>query len=190
MKRLTPHKRNKLLLAIVGTIGAVALIYFVFISPQMVQNSKLKTTIATQRSQLELIQTTLKTAQTSAGAADEDSSNLAAAEADIASGDLYAWTYDTFRKFKAGYQVDIPAIGQPAPMENDLFANFPYKQVKFLLAGTGYYHDIGKFVAGLENKFPHMRVINLTLEPAGGPDATSDKLSFRMEVVALVRPTT
>jgi hypothetical protein len=189
MKRLSPDKRNKLLMAIVGSIGAVSLIYFFLISPQIIQNTKLKTTINTQNNQLELIQSTLRTAQTSAVAADENSSNLAATEADIASGDLYAWTYDTIRKFKAGYQVDIPAIGQPAPMENDLFASFPYKQIKFLLAGTGYYHDIGKFVAGLENKFPHMRVINLTLEPAGGPDATTDKLSFRMEVVALVRPT-
>lgn len=188
MKRLTPDKRNKLILTIIGTVAAIALIYYFLIAPQSDGNKKLEGKIAAQKSQLAQIQQTIKTAGASAGAAGELAASLTNAETDVASGDLFAWTYDKMRKFKADYKVEVPTIGQPAPMEHDLFVDFPYKQIKFSMNGTGYFHDIGMFIAGLENKFPHMRVINLTIEPAGGPDAATEKLSFRMDVVALVKP--
>jgi hypothetical protein len=54
--------------------------------------------------------------------------------------------------------------------------------------GTGYFHDIGKFIADLENKFPHMRVVNLAIDPSNAQGAGLEKLSFRMEIVALVKP--
>ncbi len=57
------------------------------------------------------------------------------AEEDVATGDLFAWTYDTIRQFKAGYHVDIPTIGQPVQSDVDLIPNFPYKQINFSLDG-------------------------------------------------------
>lgn len=190
MKRLSPDKRNKLLLTIMGTVAAIGAIYYLLIAPQVTNNGKIKSKILAQKNQLLQIQNTIKSAGSSTNFASEAAANLAQAEADVARGDLFAWTYDTIRKFKAGYKVDVPTIGQPVPVENDLFADFPFKQIKFSLNGTGYYHDIGKFIAGLENTFPHMRVINLAIEPAGGPDSTTEKLSFRMDVVVLVKPNT
>lgn len=188
MKRLTPDKRNKLVLTIVGALAAIGMIYFFLISPQTVSNKNLEAKISRQKDHLAQILNTIKGAGLSSGSTNGATSNLAEAEADVARGDLFAWTYDTMRKFKDKYKVDVPTIGQPARIENDLFANFPYKQIKFSINGTGYYHDIGMFIAGLENHFPHMRVINLSIEPAGGLDTTSQKLSFRMDVVALVKP--
>ena len=46
-------------------------------------------------------------------------------------------------------------------------------------------------VADFENQFPYLRVLNLSLEPssaAAGNDR--EKLSFKMEVAALVKPST
>lgn len=190
MKRLSPDKRNKLILTIFGTLAAIGLIYYFLIAPQVASNAKIKSKILAQKNQLQQIQNTVKSAGISTNSASSAAASLTQAEADVARGDLFAWTYDTIRKFKASYKVDVPTIGQPVSTENDLFTGFPYKQIKFTLNGTGYYHDIGKFIAGLENTFPHMRVINLAIEPAGGPDSTSEKLSFRMDVVALVKPNT
>jgi hypothetical protein len=65
----------------------------------------------------------------------------------------------------------------------DLIPNFPYKQVKFSLTGTAYYHDLGKFIADLENNFPHIRVVNLAI----GSNGDSELLSFRVDIVALVK---
>jgi len=82
--------------------------------------------------------------------------------------------------------VDIPDIGHPDVETMDLLPSFPFKQVKFTITGKAYYHDLGKFIADFENTFPHIRVVNLQLQPdqANGSD---EKLSFKMEVIALVK---
>ena len=110
--------------------------------------------------------------------------DLSSNENDMATGDIYAWTLDTIRHFKAGYKVELPEIGQPTEGETDLLPSFPYRQLRFSISGTGYYHDIGKFIADFENRYPHMRVVNLDMAPITGD---SEKLSFRADIVALVK---
>jgi hypothetical protein len=112
------------------------------------------------------------------------------AEQDVASGDLYAWTVDTIRRFKTGYRVDIPTMAQPSgPADCDLIGGFPYKQVRFSLAGTAYYHDLGKFISDFENKFPHCRVLNISADPVDTGPGGGERLSFKMDIIALVKPT-
>jgi Tfp pilus assembly protein PilO len=67
--------------------------------------------------------------------------------------------------------------------------NFPYKQVRLSLSGTGYYHNLGKFVSDFENTFPHMRLVNLAIGTTDSSDS-SELLSFHFDVVALVKPNT
>ena len=66
----------------------------------------------------------------------------------------------------------------------DLIPNFPYKQVRVSLNGTAYYQDLGKFVADFENNFPHIRLVNLMIEPVG----QTEQLNFHVDMVALVKP--
>lgn len=188
MKRLSTEKRNRLILVILGTLGLISAVYFLLVRPQSDENQKINAKIISEQDRFEKIKSTIKTAGSAAGSVTDNSALLAQAEEDVASGDLFAWTYDTIRRFKAGYRLDIPNIGQPILSEVDIIPNFPYKQIKFSLIGTGFYHDIGKFVSDLENKFPHMRVINLVIDPTGGGDSSTEKLSFRMDIVALVKP--
>jgi hypothetical protein len=84
--------------------------------------------------------------------------------------------------------VEIPEIGQPVLGDPDLVPGLPYKQIRVHIRGIGYYHDIGKFICDLENKYPHLRVINLALEPASQADNSSEKLAFQADIVALVKP--
>ena len=113
---------------------------------------------------------------------------LSDAENDMASGDLYSWTYNTMRLFKSQYPVAIPEIGHPDVSSVDLFPSFPFKQVKFTVTGTAYYHDLGKFIADFENTYPHIRVVNLQIQPGDTSDG-AEKLSFRMDIIALVKTT-
>jgi len=69
-----------------------------------------------------------------------------------------------------------------------LLPAFPFKQVKFAVTGTAYYHDLGRFIADFENTYPHIRVANLQVQPGDAGDG-AEKLSFRMEVIALVKST-
>ena len=103
----------------------------------------------------------------------------------MASGDLYSWTYNTLRQFKQQYKVEIPEIGHPVVGAVDLLPAFPYQQLSFSITGKAYYHDLGKFVADFENAFPHARVTDLVIVPVGGE---TEELSFRMDIIALVKP--
>jgi hypothetical protein len=188
MKRLTPQKRNQLILVVGCTLALIGAVYFMLIHPQIEETRKLATSTSAEQTKFQLITNTINQSDATAKAETEMSAELRKAESDVATGDLFAWTYDTIRQFKAGYQVDIPTIGQPVQSEVDLISNFPYKQIKFSLMGTGYYQDIGKFIADFENTFPHMRVVNLAIEPTGGAGAGQEKLTFRVEIVALVKP--
>ena len=188
MKRLTPDKRNKLIMVVLGTLALIGLVYFLLIGPQQVQNRLLTNNTKSEQDRLELIKKTILQASANAKKADEMSQLLASAEKDEVDGDVIVWTYETIRQFKASHHVEINTIGQPMPSDEEMLPGFPYRQTKFLIVGTGFYHDIGKFIADLENQFPHIRVLNLSIDSVAVQDSTPEKLSFRMEVAALLKP--
>lgn len=188
MKRLPPDKRNKLVLVLAGTAGLIGMVYFLLIGPQKVENQRLAAATAADLARLQQVKQTVIQAAATSDRVTEISQLLTRAEDDTATGDVFAWTYDTIRQFKTPHKVDITSIGQPAQSDVDLIANCPYKQVRFQIIGSGYYHDIGKFIADFENTFPHMRVINLAIDNANSSDGSGEKLSFRIEIAALVKP--
>ena len=188
MKRLPPAKRNQLFGVIAGTFVLICLVYFFLISPQNAKNRDQAMKIGQETTRLQQYEKTIKQMQATKDALDSLNQQLTHAEADVASGDLYAWTVDTIRRFKTNYRVEIPTIGQPSQSDCDLIGDFPYKQIRFSLSGTAYYHDLGKFVSDFENKFTHCRVVNLSLDPANDGPAGGEKLIFHMDIVALVKP--
>ena len=189
MKRLSPDKRNKLIMVILGTLALIGLVYFILIGPQNEQNRRLAVETKSDESRRDSMGKTILQAETNAKKADAIADQLKDSEKDLVEGDVIVWTYDTLRQFKSNRHVDITTLGQPVQMDEDLLPNFPYKQIQFHIAGTGYYHDLGKFIADLENKYPHMRVLNITIDVFAGAEATSEKLSFRFQIAALVKPT-
>ena len=70
----------------------------------------------------------------------------------------------------------------------NLLPNFPYKQATLSLVGTAHFHDFGRFLADLENQFPHIRVVNLSLELNQSPAAEDQEtVSFKLDIVTLVK---
>ena len=188
MKRLSKEKRNQLITVIFVTLAILALIGFSLIRPQYDSLSKIATAKKAADNKLQSIKHAITNSEAIANAWNETTSALARSEEDMASGDPYSWTYDTIRHFKQSYKVEIPEVGHPTIGESDLLSSFPYKQIQFVINGTVYYHDLGKFIADFENSFPHSRMVRLVVEPAPSPDSNSEKLSFRMEIIALVKP--
>jgi len=184
--KLYREKRNQLILVLFCTMAVLALMWFNLIRPRYATLSQIAADQKTADDKLSGIQSAIKQADSITADLAQDAQTLSNAETDMASGDLYSWTYNTIRLFKAPYQVDIPDVGHPDVGTMDLLPDFPFKQVRFTVTGTAYYHDLGKFIADFENKFPHMRVVNLQIQPA---DATgsNEKLSFKMDIVALVK---
>jgi len=182
------EKRTQFILVILGTLVVLGLIGFMLIQPQYQNLSRIYKTVSNERDKLQKIKDTIKKAGDTSILLSNATVNLTAAEDDMATGDNYAWTYDLIRKFKTSYRVDIPTIGQPSPGDVDLLAPFPFKQIRITISGTAYYHDLGRFIADFENTFPHIRVVNLAIEPINATEGGNEKLNFRMDIVALVKP--
>lgn len=178
------QKRNQFLLTVAGTVIAVVVLGFGLVRPQYAKLSNIRKQTADTQSHLKNTESLIRQSNATSNEVSDVAADLTDAETDMATGDIYAWTVDTMRHFKTNYKVDVPEIGQPSVSEEDLFISFPYKQLRFSVHGNGYYHDIGKFIADFENKFPHMRVVNLSISPVGGD---SEKLSFSMDIIALVK---
>ena len=110
-------------------------------------------------------------------------------EKDMPSGDLFSWIVNAVKKFNTpGYKVDMPQFGVPVVGEVTMLPQFPYNQTAVAVSGSAYYYDFGKFVADFENRFPYMRIQNVSIEPGGGttPDER-ERLAFRMEILTLIR---
>jgi Tfp pilus assembly protein PilO len=188
MKKLSREKRNQFVIVILVTLAILALIGFGLIRPQYYSLSKIAKDRKVAANKLQSIKHAITNSEAIANEWNETASALAHAEEDMASGDLYSWTYDTIRRFKQSYKVEIPEVGHPTIGESDLLPSFPYKQIQFAINGTVYYHDLGKFIADFENSFPHSRMVRLVVEPAASTDSNSEKLSFKMDIITLVKP--
>ncbi|MGH7952995.1 MAG: hypothetical protein ACREFE_13915 [Limisphaerales bacterium] len=184
MKWLPKERRNPFILAVIVTTAALAGIYLALIQPQYRSLSKAAADQLTAEKKLNEIEKAIKNKDIAMRQLAEASNALSSAERDMASGDLYSWTYQTMRLFDRHYAVEIPEIGHPVVGDVDLFSSFPYKQLRFTVNGTAYFHDLGRFIAGFENAFPHARVINVVM----APDNNGEKLTFTMEIIALVKP--
>ena len=165
------------------TLLVIGGIVFGIIRPQYLKIADVQKKTAEAQSHLANYQQIILQANQSTGELASVTIELTHAQQDMATGDMNFWSIDMIHHFKTNYKVDVPEIGQSSVGEMDLLPNFPYKQLRFTLRGTGYYHDVGRFIADFENKHPHMRIVNLDMDPVGGD---SEKLSFRMDIIALV----
>jgi hypothetical protein len=186
MRRLPPAKRNQLIMVLLATAALVGLVYFLLIHPQNEENLRLANSTSKQLADLQKIKNIIKQREETDASLREIADQLTSAETDVATGDVYAWTFDTLRRFKS--TVEIPSTTQPILSDEDMLPGFPYRQLKVTLAGTAFYHDLGKFLADFENNFPHMRLVNLSVEPASSASGSTEKLNFRVDVIALIRP--
>jgi Tfp pilus assembly protein PilO len=186
--KLSKEKRNQSILALVCIVGVLALMWFNLIHPRYAALAQVVAAEKVSENKLENIKSSIKNADAVAGELANVTQTLSRAEDDTASGDLYSWTYDTIRVFKTSHRVDIPEVGHPDVGDVNLLPDFPFKQVKFSINGTACYHDLGKFIADFENAFPHMRMVNLEIQPDTASGGNDEKLSFKMDIIALVKP--
>jgi hypothetical protein len=192
MKKFSKEKRQQLILSALVTATVLFGVYYGVIRAQLSNIQGIKARCAIANDKLAEVKRTVARAEQIQTDLENSSRVLARLEENMASGDLYAWAITMLREFKAPYKVEIPQFSQvDGPRDSNLLPDFPYKQASLTVAGSGSFYDIGTFVADLENKYPFMRLCNLVLEPAQtGSGADPEKLQFRMELVALIKPNT
>lgn len=189
--KLTNDKRNKILVVAVITIAVIGGLWFEMIGTlqgKLAETTKQSTAIRQKIMDMDRVVRDAENVKTNLLAATQ---KLDEVENGMASGDLYAWIISTIKRFNVpAYKVEIPQFGSPVEGQVVMLPSFPYHQATIAVGGVAYYYDFGKFLADLENRFPYLRVQNLVLEPVtGGANADErEKLSFRMEIVMLVKP--
>ena len=190
LSKLPKEKLNRLILVILATLIAIAGLYFGLIRRQNENLVRLAQQKAAAAKKLQVIREALHRADQIKAQLDEAKTALTGAESDIASGDLYAWVIDWLRQYKAPYKVEIPQFSQlGAPADVNLLPRFPYKQTTLTVAGTAHYHDLGRFLSDLENQFPHVRLLNLSLDVnAVSTSVETETLSFKLDIVTLAKP--
>jgi hypothetical protein len=199
MKHLPKEKRDRLIMVTVVTIACLAGIWYGLIANQRKSIERLAKDIAEQKMKVTNAERLVATAPELKKNQEILQARLQTIEEGMASGDMYSWIIQTMRKFCAGRNVEIPQFSREVPGEIGILPKFPYKAATFTLRGSAYFHDLGQFIADFENSFPYIRVQNLELDSGpgsaanatttgAGQPADAEKLSFKMEIVALVNP--
>ena len=152
MKRISREKRNQLIVVVLLTAVAMAGLWFSLIKSQTEKLSALSARKTQAASKLQQITSAIQTGPGIKSQLEEDGDKLARLEADMASGDLNSWAFNTIRQFKNAYKVEIPQFSQiDGPKDVAMIPKFPYKQASLTISGTANYYDFGKFVADFEN---------------------------------------
>ena len=194
MNKLSKEKRDQLILVALVTTGVLAGLWLGVINFQKQNLRHLSESKFKAEQDLQKIQQTIKNAPQIEASVTDASTRLHEEEQSMASGDLYFWMTETIRSLKLGHKVEIPSLsGLEGPKDFNMLPKFPYQQASVAMLGTAYFHDLGRFITDIENQFPLIRVQNLDVEPAqvlpGAAETTEkEKLSFRLELVALVKP--
>jgi len=188
MKNLSKEKRDRIILTGLGALFVVAGIWSLLVRPLQAQLSERRTKLEAAREDLTKAR---RLAEQAAKIEDELQGNLEklrVIESHMAGGDLYSWIIRTMNPIQAGFVLDIPTYSPPGVGPAEVFPEFPYQAARFAFHGTGTYHEIGKFVSDMENRFPFARISGMDLVSHGKADAL-EKLTFKFEFVTLIKPT-
>ena len=198
MPKISKEKRDQLILVIIGTITITAGLWYGVIKTRREQLEESRGRRQAAIDKLERAKERVKQAEKVETEMKAATKKLKTIEDFMAPGaDLYSWAYVLLENARAGHDVNIIDVTRPARGDVGLLAQFPYDAAMFSVRGAAYYHDFGKFLADFENKFPYFRVQNLLLGPGGDVSAGSEtpnlhggseKLHFKIDVVALIKP--
>lgn len=193
MKKLSKEKRDHLILVAVGTAVALGCLWYFLINYQYDIIAATARKVTKTQGEIENNKRIIVNSASTQEALDKANAKLMEIEKDMPSGDLYSWLVATIKQFnKASYKVEIPQLSQPTQGEVVMIPSFPYRQAVTVVAGSAYFYDLGRFLADFENRFPYARIQNLVMEPVNGSVSAEDreKLSFRMEIITLIKPAT
>lgn len=192
MNKLSKEKQQQLIAVAAAAVVVIGLIYFFVIRAQGKSRAGKLAEIATYQKNVDDAEALKKKSPTIQADLDASKKKLDELEKTMATGDLYSWVILKVNDFvkSRGHKVEIPIFGREERTHVGIYGEFPYDAVKYSLKGTGYYHDLGKFLADFENAFPYARVQNLDVmaESGVGSATENEKLAFKFDLVVTLKP--
>ncbi len=200
---LPKNKKTQILLIVAGAAVLCALLWFVVIQSRRAMLTSARDRLGKDSRKLEEAQLWLQRGDGIKAEMEAGLKQLEEMEAQMpqANDDFYSKSWEQMRRAQAGHAVEIREVTRPERKEGEkkkdvgLLPGFPYDVSVFSVSGVAHYHDFGRFLADFENDHPYCRVQNVTLGTSldMGPDAAAgrlarEKLAFRLDIVALIKP--
>jgi len=189
MSNSPKQKRDKLILAVMGSLAGVVGIWYGLIESQHAGLRNKAKLLAETQGKLQAVQRELRLTEGFKANLDSIQHQIHDMEAKMPTGDVYRWAIRNITSLQSN-NVEIANLEPPRIGESSILPKVPYKTALLSVNGTAHYHDFGKFLASLENSFPHMRLQRLELEPMQFGEATSagqEQLNFKLEIIALIK---
>src|SRR5688572_5986288 len=207
MNKLSKEKRDKLILVCVAIAGVLGALYTFVLGAQKDTLATLQAAITGTKAKLEKAEVLVRSGDTIAARLDESKKLIESRQEKMAPpGQYYYWFLKLIDQFRKDEKLDtgfIMDITQPEFVDAGILPKFPYKAASFGLRLNGHFHEVGKFIADLENQFPYFRVHNLRLvprasglssvnsglrqQPAATPvESSEDKLIVEVKIVTLL----
>jgi len=208
MNKLSKDKRDKLILVCIGVVAVLGLLYTFVLGAQKDKLGTIGGQISGAQSKLAKAEQLVRAADAIETSLTENRKLVEVRQEKMApQGDYYNWFLKLVDQFRKDEKLDngfIVDITMPEFIEAGLLPKFPYKAASFGLRVNGQFHDIGRFVANLENNFPYFRVQNVRLSPnpvninaaaqsqltvlGGTLPMPETKLVAELRVVTLIKP--
>ncbi len=187
-KQLGKEKRDNIIAIAIGAVAVVVGLYFGLIRYQLKSYADYAAKIAEAEGKVAEGKKEQSQAQRNGEQRDITRKEVQNLDATLASGDTYEWIRRRLSLFAPKKKdFDIVEIYKPVSAVCSMFLDFPYQAQVCTISGTGYYHDIGRFVADFENQFTYFRLQNITLEPAASQSGDEKEiLTFKMDIELLV----
>jgi len=190
MNKLSKEKRDKLILVCIAAVAVAGVLYTFVLGSQKDKLTAIQSQISGAQGKLAKAEAALKAADSIEARLAENRKLIDVKQEKMApQGQYYYWflkLVDQFRKdekLDPGFIVDIT---MPEFVEAGMLPKFPYKAAVFGLRVNGPFHDVGRFIANLENTYPYFRVQNIHLSPAprgaSAPAAPIGSLTSPLEV--------
>ena len=205
MNKISKDKRDKVVLSCLLFVGLAGLLYTFVLGWQKDQLAALHKQIITARDKLSKAEGLVRRGPMIEVSLKENQKLLETRQETMTpQGQYYYWflkLMDQFREQEKLNPVFIIDITQPEFIEAGIFPSFPFKAASFGMRLNGQFHDVGRFIADLENTYPYFRVQSVKMLPQRGnvlggaavlkeapiAQAPTDNLVVEVRVVTLIR---
>jgi Tfp pilus assembly protein PilO len=190
VNKLSKTQRDQLLGIIIGAVALMAALWYLGVRTKQAELTRTEKKTAQMLDTLTQAEKVMRRGQEIADKLKAHATVLEKRESLLAPDrDAYYWIISTMNPFIASRKgVHLNKASQPDVSESGIIPNFPYKWATFHMEVTGFYHDVGKFLADLENGFPSFRVQNLTVSVNNGVGVEPESLMFAFDLVVPVKP--
>ena len=189
MNKLTKTQRDQLIGIAAGTVALMAALWYFGVTAKQEELSKTEGKTAQMMDTLKKAEDTIRKTNEVAEKLAEHSQLLGKSESMLVDDrDDLAWIIQTINDIKRTSKgVNFVGYDKAVKSEAGILPGFPYTWATFKLGFSGYYHDLGKFIADLENNYPYYRVQNLDLKPDSTAGAEPERLSLTFELVVPIK---